>query len=153
MNRKHLIFAIVVAVSFLAGAVIPTALTQSGSSSSYVLVNYMKVDPAKESAYVQMEREVWKPIHQQRVKEGKMQSWALYAVRFPGGDNKEYTYLTVETYKSIQDAEGSLDDSAAMASILKKVHPNKTLDQLFAQALSNRSLVRGEVLKRIDHTD
>ena len=150
MNRKRLILAVVVAVSFLAGALIPTALTQSASRTEYVLVNYMKVDPAKEGAYVQMEREVWKPIHQQRVKDGKLQSWLLYAVRFPGGDNREYGYLTVETYKSVQDVDGGYDD---LASVIKKVHPNKAADQILSQANTSRSLVRSEVLKLVDRTD
>jgi hypothetical protein len=153
MNHKHLIIAIVIAISFLAGALIPTALTQSASQSQYALVSYMKVDPGKEGAYVQMEREVWKPIHQQRVKDGKLQSWLLYAVRFPGGDNREYGFLTVETYKSIQDAEGAYDSAAAMTSLLKKVHPNMSVEQLMSQASSSRSLVRSEVIKLVDRTD
>ena len=142
----------VICVAFLAGTLVPAALTQSGTGSQYVTVSYMKVDPAKEDAYVRMEREVWKPIHQQSVRDGKMKSWSLYEVRFPGGDNREYGYLTVETYNSIQDVEGSYGDSASFTSTLKKAHPDKSAPDVFAQALNNRTLVRSEVLKLVDQT-
>jgi hypothetical protein len=153
MKLKYLGLVTVIALSFLAGTLVPTALTQSKPSSQYVSVNYMKVDPGRENQYVQMEREVWKPIHQQRVKDGKMKAWSLYEVRFPGGDNREYGYLTVETYDSIQDVEGSYGDSAYFTSLLKKVHPDKTVTTLEVQAINNRRLVRSEVLKLVDRTD
>jgi len=143
----------VIVLSFLAGTLIPTARTQSGPTSQYVMVNYMKVDPGREDAYVRIEREIWKPFHQQRVKDGKMRSWSLYEVRFPGGDNREYGYLTVEVYNNIQDAEGSYDDKDAMASLLKKTHPDKAVDQYIVQTINSRRLVRSEVLKLVDRTN
>jgi hypothetical protein len=145
-------WVVVICVAFLAGTLVPAALTQSGTGSQYVTVSYMKVDPAKEDAYVRMEREVWKPIHQQSVRDGKMKSWSLYEVRFPGGDNREYGYLTVETYNSIQDVEGSYGDSGSFTSMLKKVHPDKSLADLLGQALDSRRLVRSEVLRLVDQT-
>jgi L-rhamnose mutarotase len=145
-------WVVVICVAFLAGTLVPAALTQSGTDSQYVTVSYMKVDPAKENAYVQMERKVWKPMHEQLVKDGKMKSWSLYEVRFPGGDNREYGYLTVETYNSIQDVDGSYGDAAYFASLLKKVHPKKTEYDLMFETLNNRTLVRSEVLKLVDQT-
>jgi hypothetical protein len=147
-----IVWVVAIGVAFLAGTLVPAALTQSGTGSQYVTVSYMKVDPAKEDAYVRMERNVWKPIHQQSVRDGKMKSWSLYEVRFPGGDNREYGYLTVETYNSIQDVEGSYGDSASFTSTLKKVHPDKSAVGLLSQALDNRRLVRSEVLRLVDQT-
>jgi len=143
------VWVVVICAAFLAGTLVPAALTQSGTGSQYVTVNYMKVEPAKAAAYVQMEREVWKPMHQQLVKDGKMKSWSLYAVQFPGGDNREYGFLTVETYNSIQNVEGADVD---FTSLVKKIHPNKTLADLEAQTLNSRSLVRSEVLRLVDQT-
>jgi hypothetical protein len=82
-----------------------------------------------------------------------MRSWSLYEVRFPGGDNREYGYLTVEVYNNIQDAEGSYDDKDAMASLLKKTHPDKAVDQYIVQTINSRRLVRSEVLKLVDRTN
>jgi hypothetical protein len=153
MRLKYLGLVMVIIAAFLAGTLVPSALTQSGSSPQYVHINFMKVDPAKATSYVQMEREVWKPIHQERVKDGRMKSWSLYEVRFPGGENREYGYVTFETYDKIQDIEGSYGDQAAMGSLLKKVHPDKTVADLLSQAQSNRKMALSEVWRLVDRTN
>ena len=153
MKAKYPVLIAAFVLVFLAGTLIPTALTQSETKNPYVMVNYMKVDPAKEAEYAQMEIETWKPIHQQRVKDGKLLAWMLYSVRFPRGDGMEYGYLTVEEYKNIEDVEESYGSDKEFAALLKKVHPKRSQADLLKEALSNRSLVRSELLRLVDKTD
>jgi hypothetical protein len=44
----------------------------------------MKIEPGKRDAYMKMERELWTPIHRERLKAGMIQSWSLWNRRFPG---------------------------------------------------------------------
>jgi len=152
MKAKYPVLIAAFVIVFLAGTLIPTALTQSETENPYVMVNYMKVDPAKEAEYVEMETDTWKPIHQKRVSDGKLLSWSLYSVRFPRGDNMEYGYLTVEIYKNIGDAEGNYGNDDFKA-LLKTVHPDRSPDGILKEALSKRSLVRSELLRLIDRTN
>lgn len=66
------------------------------------LVETMKTMPGQSEAYVKTEREVWKKLHQERVKRGLILGWDLYAVRYPTGTNAAYDYVTV-TFMQGQD--------------------------------------------------
>jgi hypothetical protein len=139
-----------ISVSFLAGTLAPIAMTQP-SDPKYVRIDYMKVDPYKTNSYLKMEREIWKPIHQQLVNDGKIRSWSLYEVRFPQGDNLEYGYLTFTIFNKFQDLETE-NDFTVFTDVLKKVHPKRTPAALEVNTLDNRKLVRSEVWKLVDNT-
>ena len=61
---------------------------------------YMKPEPGKTSEYVNLEREVWKQVHQEMVNKGRLTSWKLYAVTWPNGEEQEYDYVTMMEYPS-----------------------------------------------------
>ena len=139
-----------ISAAFLAGTLVHTAFTQS-AGPQYVKIDYMKVDPYKINSYVKMEQNVWKPIHQQLVRDGKIRSWSLYEVRFPQGDSMEYGYLTFTTFDKFQDLE-SADNPDVFAETVKKLNPKSSTIALETQALENRRLVRSEVWKLVDST-
>lgn len=149
-NTAVVVWVAVIGIAFLAGTLVPAARTQSGAEPQYAAVSYMKVDPAKENAYVQMERELWMPIHRQRIRDGRLKSWSLYEVRLPGGTGREYGFMTVETFGSIQDAAGAYEDTAQVTALMKKVHPGKEAGEFLARTTDSRSLVRSEVLRLVD---
>lgn len=57
------------------------------------LVGFMKVPQGGESEYRKLEREIWKPMHQEWVNQGKMAGWYLWYVPYPSGTNAEYHYV------------------------------------------------------------
>ena len=61
----------------------------------FSIVETMKTLPGKSDEYVKTEREVWKKLHQERVKRGLILGWDLFVVRYPTGTNAAYDYVTV----------------------------------------------------------
>jgi hypothetical protein len=149
MHPRRLLVPALVPAAFLAGTFVSTGHTQQVQPAPTVVeVNYMKVEPAKEADYLRLERETWKPIHQERIRRGALRSWTLYQVRYPHGTGTEYDYVTVNTYNSIVDA-----DRQQLAELVAKVHPNVPLQDLVNRTYGGRQLVRGEVWYRIDHVE
>lgn len=144
-------------VSFVAGSLTSAAFVsgQGGSAKgrpaqppppAVVEVDFMKVPPGHDDEYVRVERELWKPLHQERVRRGQLLSWGLYARQYPGGDGAEYNYVTVNVYGSFADADRDLTD------VFERVHPKMPLDTLIQRTEHARSLVRNEVWRRLDQT-
>ncbi|MEY4939253.1 MAG: hypothetical protein RIQ93_988 [Verrucomicrobiota bacterium] len=97
MKIKYASVALFAIASFVASAVAQAA---GSPPVHYITLEYQKPTPGKNAAYVKMERELWKPIHQARVKAGNIVSWKLYVVSYPNGQNQEYEYITVTEYPS-----------------------------------------------------
>ncbi len=149
MKLRHLMLAVVIVASFLAGTLVPTASTQS-KTVKYVEVDYMKVEPGKEADYLKVEQDLWKPVHQERVKNGKLKSWSLYALQFPSGTDEKYDFVTVNVF----DQFGQLENPYANAEeLLAKVHPGMKLSDFINRTDSARRLVRSEVWALIDHLE
>ena len=73
INRTvGLVTAVLVAGFSLAGP-IPAA----AQGQAIVTVDYMKVAPGQDDAYLQVEQKMWKPIHEARVKAGNALGWYL----------------------------------------------------------------------------
>src|SRR5262245_35901123 len=72
----------------------------SAEPSKYriLTLDYQKPEPGKTSDYVRLERELWKPVHQDRVNKGKITSWKLYQVSWPNGEDQEYDYVTMTEF-------------------------------------------------------
>jgi hypothetical protein len=140
--KTHVLVALV-SVSFLGGSMVSSALTQQQSPPVYH-VNFMKTQPGKAGDYVRLEREIWKPIHQELVRTGRMHSWAVYAVEYPYGTAHEYDFVTIDAHASLADAHRSIDD------VVGQVHPSLTFEEIDSQTEGTRSLVRGEVWRLLE---
>src|SRR5205809_2633718 len=114
------LLAAATAGAFLAGSLSSVASTQAQQPQrpSVYVVNFIKANPAKYQEYLQLERETWKPVHQERIRAGQMRSWALYGVQYPFGTSLEYDCVMIDTYASLADAER--DNSPLLAN----VHPS-----------------------------
>jgi len=140
------LFAAVTVGAFLAGSLSSAASSQAQQTPrpSVYLVNFIKANPAKVEEYLKLERETWKPVHQERIRAGQMRSWALYSVQYPFGTSLEYDFATIDTYASLADAERDI------SAIFVKVHPSAPLSDIGSRTEAARSIVRGEVWSRID---
>jgi hypothetical protein len=110
----------------------------------------MKVLNGKFSQYLDVERKVWKPLHQARLKAGNGRSWALYESRFPSGTAATRDYLTINVFDSMQDYDNYED---SLVKTLAQVYPSKTGDQLIAETVATRDLVSNELWVEVDRAD
>ena len=150
MKTRYLGLVVLMIAGFLlAGTLIPNVLTQP-TTPKYFLVDYMKVDPGDESEYLKLEEDVWKPLHQELIKNGILKSWSVYGVEFPSGTDEKYNFLTINVFNSLQDYEKR---SSSFGSVFPKVHPNKKVDDVLSQTFKTRRLVRSELWVLIDQTE
>lgn len=104
-------------------------------------LNYMK---SLTPDYAQIESDIWKPIHQERVRRGDMLDWSLYSLRF--GDRSEYDYITVNVYESMDGVEGL----GAFDELVSAVHSDESPDELVSRTVNARQLVRSELWRIVD---
>jgi hypothetical protein len=57
------------------------AYSQEGPSL-FVVLDFMKVQPSQHSVYLEVEQDIWKPMHQERIHQGIIVGWFLYALEF-----------------------------------------------------------------------
>jgi hypothetical protein len=130
----------------------PASDAQQASQSSvpvrYVVLDYMKVAPGKADEYLRLEREVWKPVHQERIKNKRMVAWELYAVPYTAYPQRQYDYVTVNVYESI----AAIDDDTGLEAIFRRVHAGKDASRLLAQTGEARQVARAEVWQLLDQT-
>ncbi|NNE25971.1 MAG: hypothetical protein HKN09_03945 [Saprospiraceae bacterium] len=119
----------------------------STKPAEYISVNHMVVHPGKDQEYIGMETEIWKPLHQQRIKEGNAQDWFLFRRLFPYGAEFGYQYVTV-------DAHGSLEQMTTPNSneTWSEVHPDMEFESVLEKVEDIRTLRRQETWRMIDYT-
>lgn len=149
MRASYFWMPVVAVTSFFAGTLVPAVSTDT-KSAKYIEVDYMKTNPGKDADYLKIEQEMWKPLHQERIKQGLVRSWSLYRVQFPSGAAEKYDYVTVNAF----DQFGQLENPYAnFDKVLTKVHPGVKVDDLGDRTEKARSLVRSEVWVLIDKAE
>ena len=81
----------------------------------FFIVETMKTMPGKSAEYVKTEREIFKKLHQERIKRGLITSWTLYAVKYPSGTDATYDYVTVtgvQGMKKLENPWGTIFEDA-----------------------------------------
>ncbi len=109
------------------------------STWKYLEMQYMKAEPGKGGEYLRAVRELWKPIHEERVKKGLILAWGIAGMRYPAGANREYDYVTATYY----------DRFAALEQPYEGIDSSK-LDEAGQRSAATRKLVRGEVWTLLD---
>lgn len=116
----------------------------------YLLFEFMKVGNAQESAYSETEN-FWQKIHDQRIKNGDIIGWDLWALQ-PGGVDQGYQYLTVQVFNDpVKMFQGGGDLFAAA----KKAYPtmsDEDFEKKFMESSKNRDLAARFYLEQIDQT-
>ena len=103
---------------------------------------YLTVDCMKSTSpdYVDVEQNIWKPMHQELVHQGRKNTWALYGVRF--GSRDECDYYTVSTFVG---SDAMQSDLADLPALFAKVHPEGDFDEAMAKTQASRTVVRTEL--------
>ena len=71
--------------------------------------DFIRLDMKKVSnnaQYSDLERTVYKPYWEERIKIGAMKAWGLYTLSIPGGEDRPYGFLTMQGFKDEQQMLG-----------------------------------------------
>ncbi len=111
----------------------------------FQVFNSMKLrEGTDEEEYQRMEREYWKPMHEERMKRGVMFGWGLYTMIIPGGTERDYHWATVDFYDHFIDY---LRDNGPL---LEEIHGKSKADQYTEETITKRDLLKAEVRELID---
>jgi hypothetical protein len=117
--------------------------------STVVVFNYFKQPVGKTQAdHIKMETDIWKPVHDARVKDGTMKGWIMLGLQMPFGSSQPYDMATIDVYTDMKQMLAPWFDA-----YFKKVHPGKNIDELMKQTDAATNLVKGEVRIIFDRLD
>lgn len=129
--RYCLVLALSLTISNLARA--------QGSAPLFVVVDFMKVESQNHSTYLELEQEIWKPMHQERINQGIIAGWFLYAVEFSGSSD-EYNYMAITLYDNADKLENPWS-----AELPGKVHPGMKTEEIMKRTHASRDLVKSHL--------
>jgi hypothetical protein len=120
-----------------------TLLSQNPDSSKFIDVSFIK---SKSADYVNFEKNVWKPINQQMIKEGKKSGWYLYKLKYPQGTEAEYDYIVVNVFPDWNQLTFSSED---LTAVLKNMNSKWKPDSLLKKTDANRSVAWRQLYRLI----
>ncbi len=123
----------------VAGFTLARPIPAAAQGQAIVTVDYMKVAPGQDDAYLQVEQKMWKPIHEARVKAGNALGWYLYRVASPSGTLVDHNYVTVAVYSSFEAMENPFP-----SELVAKIVPAQSTAEFGKKTLAARDLVRSE---------
>ena len=142
--RRILSTLFLVAAAFVAGGWVAL----QNAPPPVVSIHYMKAAPGDAAEYERIESETWKPIHAARRDAGVLRDWVFYRVQYPQGTDAPYTHVTVNVYDSWADY-----DDQQLVHWVQEVYPDRTLEELAAEARAARDYVRGEIWRPVDRLE
>ena len=130
----------------LTESIMPEGWTKKGKIAVF---NYIASPAGKTRAdHVKIEKDIWMPVHSQRVKDGKMTAWWLMNLEAPFGSSMPYNSVAVDLYPDMKSYLANWFDE-----YFKKVHPTKDVTDLMKQTNAATNLVKGEVRMVIDRLE
>lgn len=120
------------------GCFASAALAQA-PQTVYVHLAYMKVEPGAEANYLDLERDVWRPIHDEMRRRGDLLNWVVYSVAYAPFDTP-YDYVTASVFTDLAYLEGETWEDA-----FRTVHPEVDYDAAMARTMRAREMIHNEV--------
>lgn len=114
----------------------------NSNPSKYVQVDFMRTTSGKASEYVKAEKDWFKPVHAEFVKEGKKDDWGLYSMEMPYSETAGYDYITANFFSSTTQM-----NSGNYAEAFKKLFPDKDMTTVWSTMLGLRKIIRSELWK------
>ena len=124
---------------------------EGNASAEWIVVNQMQVPPGGGEAYMAVENEVWKPVHDLAIAEGKRRGWSVYSRVLPYGAALGYNYATVDGYDSMGDVV-----APGLWDLFLKAHAGATeddIEEMTNRTMASRTLLQGQLWHRLDHVD
>ena len=115
--------------------------------SKYMEVDLMHPAAGKTADYIKMEKEIFLPLHKERMSMGILKGWGLYEKIMPVDTKMEYEYVTVNYYDDLN----KLGDGYAES--VKKLYPQKDMGVMFNETEAMRTMKQSSIWKLMGHID
>jgi hypothetical protein len=132
-----------VLIAAIAMLICSTASTAEEQQPLYINVECMK---STSPGYRDLEIDVWQPMHQELVSQGRRNSWSLYEVLY--GDSSRCDFYTVTSFRGNEQ----LNNMADYEEVFKKVHPKKDFDKAMLATWNARQRLSSELWEAVDAT-
>jgi hypothetical protein len=113
--------------------------------SEFMVINYMMVKPGKGAEYLTLENDMARPLHEERIKEGKMHSWRTYSLLQPGGLDYKYNFATADHFNKMNHIEFGFTNE-----LIKSVMPGTDINEMFEAIFATRDIVKSETWQLVD---
>ena len=141
-------FTLALVFSFLAGTLVPTASTQSGEAPKrYLQAQFMKVNPGMGAEFRALQRDLWKPVHQERVNRGLILSWGLYGVHLPGA-RVDHDFVVLTELPDFVSLENS-----RFPELFSEVQGMDDYDEVLRKTDAARTRVRQDIWVLVENTE
>lgn len=114
--------------------------------AKYHSANFMDVTDGKWDDYMEMEKTLVKPIHEEHTRTGGRAGWTLLALREPDGSARAYQAATFDYFDRWADI-GASD----LSDYYSQIHPGKSPEYITNQITGTRSLIRQEIRRLVDY--
>ena len=116
-----------------------TVCTVATSQDQSPVAIMTMMDAEDVGMYMDVELDIWKPVHAQRIRDGEIIGWYLYAVALDNGE--DYNYATVEVYPNWNSLETMY---STIDKVFEEVHgaDQDSLDWMSDQTQKSRDIVR-----------
>ncbi len=104
---------------------------------------YMRVAPGEEADYIVLERDIWKPMHEESIRREALNGWGVMQLAMPGGTAYAYNYAAVNVSGGL-----NLGLSPELAAT---VHPDVSWADILRKTEAARDLVSFEVWRVLEH--
>jgi hypothetical protein len=116
------------------------ASASSGSEHTvYLQIDYYQVQPGSAPAFVAMHEELWLPVHEERIGDGKIIGWSLYDALITG-PTVDYDFVAItmtETYGALYGADEP--------DLIARVHAGRGADALAETMSEGYRIVNSEI--------
>ena len=136
---KHLSYIAACVVAFSLGTLIPVRGTHAQTATpptTYYQISFHQSRPGQD--WRKVEHDLWKPIQQERVNSGHLDSWTVMEPVFAGPH--PYDYITVESSSNLDDIT-----KAEFGKVFSKVWGDKNIESRISQTYSARDDVGNEL--------
>lgn len=115
------------------------SFSQSDQQTLYLKVDYFFSSSEMIGEYLSVEQELWKPVHEERVRRGIILGWGFYSL-FVGEPNAPYNYIAVNVFDDFDKI-----DYFGLGDIVSDIYPDKDLTLFYQQTRETREVVRTEI--------
>lgn len=76
----------------------------------YKKIDYIKINDGQLQSFLKLYKNELNTAYQQLVNSGLLESWALYKIKYPGGEKAGYDFISITTSSSIDSMESVFSD-------------------------------------------
>jgi len=118
--------------------------TGAMEAGSYLRVNQIKT--GEFDNWARMQSEIWKPVHEARIRDGDFQGWLASRVIMPSGADWPNPARTISVFADWK----SLTRPARYRELIPVVHPGKNPDEILSRIANLQEILRTELFEVIE---